>query len=118
MAIRIRKINDETIALCAVEFEPKVGDIYLDDVIDHALRKKFIKDYESEGVFFKKDLSKIVKGYFKCKDRILYGPLCKICRREEECEKIERQIWEDFKETEDYKFELDHGRQFPEDFEI
>ena len=25
--------------------------------------------------------------------------------------------WEEFKETEDYKFELKHGRQFPEDFE-
>lgn len=54
MAIRIRKINGETVALCAAEFKPKTGDIYLDDTIDHALRMKFIKDYESEGVDFKR----------------------------------------------------------------
>ena len=55
MAIRIRKIKDKIIALCAAEFELKNGDIYLDDSIDHALRMKFIKDYESEGVNFKRD---------------------------------------------------------------
>lgn len=54
MAIRIRKVNDEIVALCAAEFEAKEGDIYLDDVIDHALRMKFIKDYESEGIEFKR----------------------------------------------------------------
>ena len=52
MAIRIRDIDGETGALCAAEFEAKEGDLYLDDVIDHALRVKFIKDYESEGVSF------------------------------------------------------------------
>ena len=53
MAIRIRKINDEFVALCAAETEPEDGDLYLDDVIDHALRMKFIEDYESEGVDFR-----------------------------------------------------------------
>lgn len=52
----------------------------------------------------------------KCKDRIYYGPICKSCVRETECETIEKQIWENFKETEDYKFELKHSRQFPKDF--
>jgi len=54
MAIKIRKVNAKIIALCAAEFEPKDGDIYLNDNIDHALRMKFIKDYESEGIDFKK----------------------------------------------------------------
>ena len=30
----------------------------------------------------------------------------------------EAKNWEEFKKTEDYKFELKHGRQFPEDFDI
>jgi len=38
------------IALCAVESNPKQGDIYLDDGQDHALRIKFIGDYASEGI--------------------------------------------------------------------
>jgi len=54
MAIRIRKVNGEIIALCAAEFEPKDRDIYLDDTIDHALRMKFLKDYKSEGIDLKK----------------------------------------------------------------
>jgi len=54
MAIRIRKIeNGKIVALCAAEFEAEEGDIYLDDMVDHALRMKFIKDYESEGIKFK-----------------------------------------------------------------
>ncbi len=54
MAIRIRKINGKVIALCAAKHKPKKGDIYLDDVVDHALRMKFIKDYKSEGIKFNK----------------------------------------------------------------
>ena len=53
MAIRIRKIGHNVVALCAAEFEAEEGDIYLDDVVDHALRVKFFKDYESEGIKFK-----------------------------------------------------------------
>ena len=66
----------------------------------------------------KKKVPQSQKGYIKCKDRIHYGWVCRLCFKEEECEAIERQIWEDFKKTEDYKFELRHGKQFPEDFEI
>lgn len=55
MAIRIRKINNDIVALCAAKFEAEDGDIYLDDAIDHALRMKFIKDYESEGINFRRE---------------------------------------------------------------
>lgn len=45
MAIRIRKVNDYIIALCAVESNEKEGDIYLDDNIHHALATKFSEDW-------------------------------------------------------------------------
>ena len=48
MAIRIRKIGRKTVALCAAKNKYKKGDIYLNDIIDHALRMKFLKDYEKE----------------------------------------------------------------------
>ena len=46
MAIRLRKVDDTWIALCAVESDPKEGDIYLDDAIHHALAGKFARDWE------------------------------------------------------------------------
>lgn len=60
-------MNGKIIALCAAEFEPKDGDIYLDDTIDHALRLKFIKDYEAEGIDFKNTfLSKEINKIKEC----------------------------------------------------
>lgn len=50
MAIRIRTINNCTIALCAAETDPKPGDIYLDDATHHALSTKFGLDFQSEGL--------------------------------------------------------------------
>ena len=50
MAIRIRNLNGETVALCAAEYPAKEGDIYLDDVIDHAIRKKIFADFKLEGL--------------------------------------------------------------------
>ena len=50
MAIRIRKIDGQIVALCAAKNKFKKGDIYLNDVIDHALRIKFIRDYRKEGL--------------------------------------------------------------------
>jgi hypothetical protein len=44
MAIRIRSSNDITIALCAVESDPMLGDIYLDDAAHYALAAKFAQD--------------------------------------------------------------------------
>lgn len=50
MAIRIRVIDGRTVALCAVETEAKLDDLYLNDSVDHALRVKFVRDYKSEGI--------------------------------------------------------------------
>ena len=45
MAIRIRKVDGKTIALCAAKSIPKEGDLYLDDSIHHALTTKFGLDF-------------------------------------------------------------------------
>lgn len=45
MAIRIRKINDIIVALCAAETDAREGDLYLDDNIHHALTTKFSSDW-------------------------------------------------------------------------
>ncbi len=50
MAIRIRKINNTTVALCAARSMEKAGDIYLDDSIHHALTVKFSLDFHCEGL--------------------------------------------------------------------
>jgi len=49
MAIRIRKIKGEIIALCAAESEVMEGDIYLNDNIHHALSEKFYSDFVKMG---------------------------------------------------------------------
>lgn len=49
MAIRIRKINGKTVALCAAKSTAKKGDIYLDDGMHHALSIKFEHDFRSMG---------------------------------------------------------------------
>ena len=56
MAIRLRKVQDRWVALCAVESDQKEGDIYLDDSQDYALRIKFKMDYALEGI---KELNKL-----------------------------------------------------------
>jgi hypothetical protein len=56
MAIRIRIIDNKTVALCAAISEPKEGDIYLDDNIHHALSTKFLIDFDSEGIISKDPL--------------------------------------------------------------
>lgn len=62
MAIRIRKMEGRIIALCAAEYKAKVGDIYLDDNVHHALSTKFGLDWMEEG-FLKDSLAdpKLVK---------------------------------------------------------
>lgn len=47
MAIRIRRVNDCLIALCAARSVPKEGDIYLDDEVHGALSTKFALDFNS-----------------------------------------------------------------------
>lgn len=50
MAVRIRTMNGIRVAMCAALTHPLVGDVYLDDEDDHALRDKYKLDYESEGL--------------------------------------------------------------------
>lgn len=53
MAMIIRKTDSDMVALCAAENELMDEDIYLDDVIDHAIRQKIFKDFISEGLINK-----------------------------------------------------------------
>jgi hypothetical protein len=48
MSIRIRKVNDKTVALCGFETDPKSGDIYLDDGQHYALAAKFARDWQNQ----------------------------------------------------------------------
>ena len=63
MAIRLRKVDDTWVALCAVESDPKEGDIYLDDSIHYALACKFARehdvDWEDERVNALMDSQKV-----------------------------------------------------------
>jgi len=56
MAIRIRKVNGTTVALCAAKTKAEPDDIYLHDGIHHALSTKFGVDFKSEG-FMDNDLA-------------------------------------------------------------
>ena len=56
MAIRIRKVNGTTVALCAAKTTANKNDIYLDDAAHHALSTKFGVDWVGEG-FLEKDLA-------------------------------------------------------------
>ena len=47
MAIRIRKVNGEYVAICAVESDAKKDDIYLDDGMHGALSTKFAEDFNN-----------------------------------------------------------------------
>ena len=45
MSIRIRVVDETTIALCANNTTPKLGDHYLDDNEHYALAAKFSRDW-------------------------------------------------------------------------
>lgn len=49
MAIRIRKVNDHIIAVCAAKTKPEPDDLYLDDAVHEALATKFAIDWDREG---------------------------------------------------------------------
>ena len=49
MAIRLRRINSDLVALCAAKSKPRTGDVYLDDNTHHALTRKFEKDFKDMG---------------------------------------------------------------------
>lgn len=61
MSIRIREIDDETVALCAAKTKPEPFDIYLDDMAHHALTVKFTVDWESEGLLKNPPIDEITK---------------------------------------------------------
>ena len=46
MAIRLREVNGETVALCAAKTTPEPGDIYLDDRCHYAISRKYWRDYD------------------------------------------------------------------------
>ena len=50
MAIRIRKVNGTTVALCAAKTLPVKDDVYLDDNAHYALSTKFHVDWVEEGI--------------------------------------------------------------------
>ena len=50
VAIRIRKVKGELVALCAAEYTAEKDDLYLDDNIHYALADKFMKDWKSNGI--------------------------------------------------------------------
>lgn len=49
MSIRVRRIKGKLMALCGAESQPEEGDLYLDDGVDFAIRKKIYADLKSEG---------------------------------------------------------------------
>ncbi len=50
MAIRLRIVEGQYVAMCAVETDPQPGDIYLDDGMHYALAAKFCRDWQGENV--------------------------------------------------------------------
>ncbi len=46
MSIRLRKVKNICVALCAVESDQKKGDIYLDDNQHYALACKFAREHD------------------------------------------------------------------------
>ncbi len=53
MAMRIRRINGILVALCAAKTTGQLGDSYIDDEEDHAIRVKLERDFDSEGLMIK-----------------------------------------------------------------
>ena len=46
MAIRLRIVNEEMVALCAAKSSAKEGDVYLDDSMHYALTCKFAREWD------------------------------------------------------------------------
>ena len=63
MAIRLRTVNGVRIALCAVESDPKPGDVYLDDADHYALAAKFCQDWQGQVISWSyEDIWKIMES--------------------------------------------------------
>lgn len=50
MAIRLRRVDGEAVALCAALTQAEPGDIYVDDEWHYALAQKFWRDYPQVGI--------------------------------------------------------------------
>lgn len=50
MAIRLRKVGNLMVALCAFETDPEPGDLYLDDGHHYALSAKFAQDRQGQTI--------------------------------------------------------------------
>jgi len=61
MAIILRRIKGQLVALCAARIEHKLGDTYIDDDAHHALSTKFMVDFESEGLLVDPPVDDIIK---------------------------------------------------------
>ena len=48
MAMRIRISGNQYVALCAANTNEQEGDIYLDDAVDSAVRRKLFEDWRAE----------------------------------------------------------------------
>ena len=46
MAIRLRVVNEEWVALCAAKTKEIIGDVYLDDGMHYALACKFAREHD------------------------------------------------------------------------
>ena len=70
MAIRLRKINESYVALCAVESDEKPGDMYLHDGIHHALATKFALDWHNQYVDWADETTKQLMETQKVRDAL------------------------------------------------
>jgi hypothetical protein len=58
MAIRIRKVGGELVALCAAKSQALEGDIYLDDGEHYALSRKYWRDYPEIAIVDAEDIAR------------------------------------------------------------
>ncbi|KKK80938.1 hypothetical protein LCGC14_2818460 [marine sediment metagenome] len=57
MAMRLRTVNGELMALCAAYSEEKQGDIYIDDGWNYAISQKYWRDYDEIAITDEKDVA-------------------------------------------------------------
>lgn len=58
MAIRVRRVDDQLVALCAAKSSEREGDLYLDDGVHYALARKFWRDYEEVDIVDEEDIER------------------------------------------------------------
>ena len=78
MAIRLREVDGEPMAVCAAYSEEKPGDIYIDDLWHYALAQKFWRDSPECGIY-DKEHNALVRKECNC-------PACRRCAGEDERE--------------------------------